>query len=538
MANLAKINTIYTGTGVPSDTNPTLPEGVSLHIDDVYLQTDGSNSLYKYLTTSSGNTWVKQGDLKGDKGINGKSFRYANVNIDSDSDVNLANITNLDGIAIGDIIADNQGDIYSITAVTATNVHVSDVIAAGMMKGPKGDKGDPATLPVASATILGGVKVAVGSAIGINNDGTIDVKLAGNGGLFRNSNGTLTTHRATDTQFGVVLAKPATDEDTQEVHINSSGSLVTKPIITDYTQLTNKPDLTTYQTKTDDSLSTTDKTIVGAINELNGKTPDLTSYQTKEDDTLSTTDKTVTGAINEIKGNVDTNKTNIGTLSKLVTNDKGSLVGAINEVHSDIPDMGLFQQKTDNTLSTTSKTVVGAINELFATTSNTFTITISVPTDSNSNYQNLPFTLPEGMTLDDFGKKYKYLQVTLSATISDGDNQNAGTATQGILMTLQGIYTTTVTSSGTTSSNTQLVYGATQTIVNDPTINNEIAVTSVMITTSSAVASGSNVGKFATISDYGIVKPGKGLTISQNGILDVDTSTLPFPTILDLTTSG
>ena len=71
---------------------------------------------------------------------------------------------------------------------------------------------------------------------------------------------------------------------------------------------------------TDNNLTTTDKTIVGAINELaNGK-------QDKTDNTLTTTDKTVVGAINEL----DSDK----------------------------------QDKTDNTLTTTDKTVVGAINEL------------------------------------------------------------------------------------------------------------------------------------------------------------------------------
>lgn len=79
---------------------------------------------------------------KGDTGPVGKSFRYANIDIQSNSDVNFNDIPYHDDISIGDIIADNKGDVYSITAVTNTNVHVSNAIAAGVLKGPKGDKGD------------------------------------------------------------------------------------------------------------------------------------------------------------------------------------------------------------------------------------------------------------------------------------------------------------------------------------------------------------------------------------------------------------
>lgn len=60
--------------------------------------------------------------------------------------------------------------------------------------------------------------------------------------------------------------------------------------------------------------------------------------QDKTDNTLSTTDKTVVGAINEVKTGVDNNATAIATK----------------------------QDKSDNTLTTTTKTVVGAINELDA----------------------------------------------------------------------------------------------------------------------------------------------------------------------------
>ena len=53
-------------------------------------------------------------------------------------------------------------------------------------------------------------------------------------------------------------------------------------------------DTTIFQTKTDETLTTTDKTVVGAINDLS------TEKQNASDDTLTTTSKEIVGAINEL----------------------------------------------------------------------------------------------------------------------------------------------------------------------------------------------------------------------------------------------
>lgn len=42
-------------------------------------------------------------------------------------------------------------------------------------------------------------------------------------------------------------------EDTQEVHIDSTGHLITKPVITDYTKLTNKPSFYSFHLLYDSS---------------------------------------------------------------------------------------------------------------------------------------------------------------------------------------------------------------------------------------------------------------------------------------------
>lgn len=118
--------------------------------------------------------------------------------------------------------------------------------------------------------------------------------------------------------------------------------------------------------------------------------PNLAPYQPKNDDTLATTNKTIVGAINELKTNV--NNINVPTKTSQLTNDSGYIT------NSDIPtipskvsqlandsnyvtqtemtdaiagavsggtvDLTGYQKSNDINLATTNKTVVGAINEL------------------------------------------------------------------------------------------------------------------------------------------------------------------------------
>ena len=118
--------------------------------------------------------------------------------------------------------------------------------------------------------------------------------------------------------------------------------------------------------------------------------PNLTPYQSKNDSDLNTTNKTVVGAINELKTNI--NNINIPTKTSQLTNDSGYII------NSDIPtiptkvsqltndsnyvtqtemtdaitdavtggtvDLTGYQKSRDTNLATIDKTVVGAINEL------------------------------------------------------------------------------------------------------------------------------------------------------------------------------
>ena len=101
---------------------------------------------------------------------------------------------------------------------------------------------------------------------------------------------------------------------------------------------------------------------------------DLTDYQEKTDNTLTTTDKTIVGAINEVKDSIITNYEDLINKPSIAgveldgnksLSDLGITIYDDTEVKSDIANLNEYKQnKTDNTLDTTDKTVTGAINEV------------------------------------------------------------------------------------------------------------------------------------------------------------------------------
>ena len=87
-------------------------------------------------------------------------------------------------------------------------------------------------------------------------------------------------------------------------------------------------DLSLYATKED--LNNIDLSLYATKEELNNI--DLSGKQDTIDNNLATTDKTIVGAINEINGNTNYVRDVLGNGDELLTNNKTNLVAAINEV--------------------------------------------------------------------------------------------------------------------------------------------------------------------------------------------------------------
>ena len=89
-----------------------------------------------------------------------------------------------------------------------------------------------------------------------------------------------------------------------------------------------------------DALTTEQKMNGTAYYITDGEPSILSDYQTKDDNTLTTSNKTVVGGINEVNSLINTMSTTVSGLSSSK------------------------QDKNDSSLATTNKTVVGGINEL------------------------------------------------------------------------------------------------------------------------------------------------------------------------------
>ena len=107
--------------------------------------------------------------------------------------------------------------------------------------------------------------------------------------------------------------------------------------------LTEHQDISGKQDKTDTTLQTGDKTVVGAINEVNTKASNI-EREIGNEDLLSDYAQSIKGAIAEIN-----------TWRGNASQDIEHLVG----------DMPFKQNITDETLNTSDKTIVGAINEIW-----------------------------------------------------------------------------------------------------------------------------------------------------------------------------
>ena len=123
------------------------------------------------------------------------------------------------------------------------------------------------------------------------------------------------------------------------------------------------PDLSDYQTKSDDTLNTTDKTVVGAINEIENRTSNLSTQYPSDGATLTVgTSKEPSTRIDfhspkpafELKGPRVTDTSNPSLKYRF----------ALGDPMTTWTEYITLQNQTDDSLQTTNKTVVGAINEI------------------------------------------------------------------------------------------------------------------------------------------------------------------------------
>lgn len=193
-------------------------------------------------------------------------------------------------------------------------------------------------------------------------------------------------------------------------------------------------DLSIYQTKTDNNLQTTDKTIVGAINEVNSKSGYYISLTTLTNDSTSEQISEAIGGYDNLLNAIN-NKipiyiyvTNEGAqLLVVVTNiyasqnfisllyDTGTVIsGYIINNNSGVLSCSVepqpLQKTEDDDLNTSSKIIVGAINEVNGKTS-IYTIVPELTAD---------YTIPANATTREYIYEISIGATTYNVTAAEG----------------------------------------------------------------------------------------------------------------------
>ena len=200
--------------------------------------------------------------------------------------------------------------------------------------------------------------------------------------------------------------------------------------------------LSAKQNATDNSLTTTNKTIVGAINEVNtalGTKANSDNVVTVDGNETITGPKTITTYFN-FTGTRLVSIGNAGGGAEISFNagSDGSITGVDFGPSLPSPDsadntkvpstkvvsdaLALKQDKTDNSLETTDKTIVGAINELNAKAFNPISDIITdvwtstsvdlVVINSDSKYANIPGTIRISPSINNTGAIYVGQSIT------------------------------------------------------------------------------------------------------------------------------
>ena len=128
-------------------------------------------------------------------------------------------------------------------------------------------------------------------------------------------------------------------------------------------EITVTPDLSDYQTKSDDTLNTTNKTVVGAINEIENRTLNLSTQYPSDGATLTV------GTSNEPLTRIDFHRPKPafelkGPSVLASPNSPLKYRFALGDPKTTWTEYITLQNQTDDSLQTTNKTIAGAINEI------------------------------------------------------------------------------------------------------------------------------------------------------------------------------
>lgn len=148
------------------------------------------------------NAWNQVGTLKGPQGPKGEtgatgakggSVRVASIDVKDNSDVAFSALAPSDGVQVGDVVIDANGDVYAVASVNpgASTAHVGAAVDGVTVKGPQGPRGDqgPRGADGTSITVKGAVadkdslpaNAAIGDTYVTSGDGHMWVKTSATG---------------------------------------------------------------------------------------------------------------------------------------------------------------------------------------------------------------------------------------------------------------------------------------------------------------------------------------------------------------------
>lgn len=183
----------------------------------------------------------------------------------------------------------------------------------------------------------------------------------------------------------------------------------------DYNDLTNTPDLSVYQTKSDDSLTTSAKTISGAINEIKDSVDSISDpYEINLTNLLSAEDSesisAAIGGIDNLNATVQDNRIIVGTISNGSVSVSIRILGNVTTLYyllDSVLGLTLNEIAITNTSGTLSKSV---------TTHSVLTENMVI-NSLNSDETTLPLSAAQGKALNS-----KIDSIDVSADITDAIN--------------------------------------------------------------------------------------------------------------------